>query len=782
MPHLRCSLMAFFAVLASAATVRAQQITAVGQPAELDVRAAGEHSIRVTLEPVSYAADFPFTPALVERDYPAPVISLREITAPVSRRVGNLNVEVRPDPLTLVVTDARGRTVQNLVFERDGRLSFRIGDAPVLGLGEGGPRPARGEDWRARPVQFDRRGSYFRMQPRWQSDAYGSRNPAAMLVGTGGWGLFMATPWVEVDLRDPERGVLIPWKPPQGAEVPQNERSQGENRDKGKPPVDSIVPGLFDFFVFDGHDPAALMKDFSTVTGPAVLPPKWALGYMQSHRTLENDSQMVAIVDTFRSKKIPLDAVIYLGTGFTPRGWNTEQPSFQFNPEVFEHDPHSVLDEMHAKHVRVVLHMVPWDRDKLPTLHGSIPPKPGEKVDAGHISAYWQQHVPLVKDYGVDAFWPDEGDWFNLFERMERQKMYYQGPLSTEPNERPWNLERNGYPGIARWGGWVWSGDTQSSWKTLETQIAVGLNYSLSIGPFWGSDTGGFYANGELTGELYARWFQFSAFCGSFRSHGRTWWLRLPWGWGLSDMGPHETNNENTDTDSTRFVHASELNNKAIEPVAKQYDDLRYQLMPYTYTLAWEARATGMPLMRAMWLEYPNDVHARGLADQYMWGRDLLIAPVYEKGATSRNVYLPAGNWYDWWTNERLSGARTVARHVDLATMPIYVRAGAIIPFDPVRQYVGQPVDEPTTLRVYTGAAGEYTLYDDDGISQDYLSGSGSWTHMTWDDGARSLTLEPGAPVGATSVTTRRTFRVLLLPEGTTKEVTYDGRRVTVSF
>jgi alpha-glucosidase/alpha-D-xyloside xylohydrolase len=776
------TVLAPLALFATAGVLRAQQITAAGRPAELDVRAAGAHAVRVTLKPVDYAGDFPFTPAVAEQAWPAPAISLREVTAAVTRRVGSLTVEVRPDPLSLHVTDADGRTVQDLVFEPDGTLSFVEGGAPVLGLGEGGPRPVRGQPWKQRMPQFDRRGSFFRMQPRWQSDAYGSRNPVAMLVGTAGWGLFVATPWVEVDLRDPDRGLFIPWKPPVGADVPQNERNQGLALDKGKPPVDSIVPGLWDLFVFDGRDPAALMKDFSTVTGPAAMPPRWALGYMQSHRTLESDSQMVAIIDTFRAKKIPLDAVIYLGTGFTPRGWNTEQPSFQFNPAVFKHDPRTVLREMHRKHVKVVLHMVPWDRDKLPTLHGSIPPKPGETVDADHILTYWKEHVPLVKEYGVDAFWPDEGDWFNLFERMERQKMYYQGPLWTKPDVRPWNLERNGYPGIAKYDGWVWSGDTQSSWKTLETQIAVGLNYSLSIGPYWGSDTGGFYATGELTGELYARWFQFSSFCGSFRSHGRTWWLRLPWGWGLSDMGPREGNNENTSTDSSRFVHRSELNNPAIEPVARKYDDLRYELLPYTYTLAWQARTTGMPLMRAMWLEFPNDDRARGLADQYMWGPSMLIAPVYTKGATSRDVYLPQGTWYDWWTSAKVTGGRTVERAVDLATMPIYVRAGAIVPLDPVRQYTGQKVNGPTTLRVYTGADGAFTLYDDDGTSQRYLSGKGTWTRMTWDDGVHRFTVEPGTPAGATELETRRTFKVVLLPSGTSKEVRYSGKRVTIDF
>ena len=565
--------------------------------------------------------------------------------------------------------------------------------------------------------------------------------------------------------------------------APQTQRNQQQNLGKGLPPVEAIVPGLYDFFVFDAHDPAAALQDFSRITGPAALPPKWALGYMQSHRTLEDETQLLGIIDTFRSKRIPLDAVIYLGTGFAPRGWNTKQPSFDFNPDVFKRDPKAVLADMHARHVKVVVHMVPWDRDRLPTLHGTIPPQPGETQDDAHIARYWQQHVGLVSA-GVDAFWPDEGDWFNLFERIKRHQLYYQGQLSTQPNVRPWSLQRNGYPGIAQWGGWVWSGDTESSWKTLEAQIAVGLNYSLSIGPYWGSDIGGFYPNSELTGELYARWYQFAAFCGSFRSHGRTWWTRLPWGWGGSDMGPRENNNTNAPVapDDRRNILESEMGNPAIEPVARQYDELRYRLMPYTYTLAREARDSGLPLMRPLWLHYPDDAHARGLGDEFLWGRDLLIAPVYTKGATSRQVYLPQGDWYDWWTHARTTGGRPVTRAVDLATMPIYVRAGAIIPLDPVRQYTSQPVSEPTTLQVFPGADGQYTLYEDDGISQEYLTGKGSWIRMTWSDRARQLTIEPGAPRGTTNVAIERAFRIVVMPDGTTKDVTYSGKRLQMVF
>ncbi|MEO7275344.1 MAG: TIM-barrel domain-containing protein [Vicinamibacterales bacterium] len=763
-----------------AGTASAQPITAAGQAAQLDIRVAGDHSLRITLKPLTFGGDFPLTPSVLERRYPAPVISVRDANARQQRRIAGMDVEVTGQPLTVTVRRT-GRTIQELVFAPDGSVSFDLDGQPVLGMGEGGPRPAPGRPWREQPVQFDRRGLLDTMEPRWQSDMYGSRNPVAMLLGTSGWGLFVATPWVQVDLRDPARGRFVP-SVPSAADTPQTERNQQQNLGKGLPPADRVVPGLVDLFLFDASDPPAALRDFSRITGPAALPPKWALGYMQSHRTLENDTQILGIVDRFREKQLPIDAVIYLGTGFAPRGWNTKQPSFDFNPDVFTRDPATVLSDMHARQVKVVVHMVPWDRDRLPTLHGTIPPAPGETVDPSHIQSYWQQHLGLVKA-GIDAFWPDEGDWFNLFERIKRHQLYYQGGLSTNPNVRPWSLQRNGYPGIAQWGGWVWSGDTESSWKTLEAQIAVGLNYSLSIGPYWGSDIGGFYANHELDGELYARWFQFAAFCGSFRSHGRTWWTRLPWGWGESDMGPREHNNTNTPIppDDRRNILATSMNNPAIEPIAKRYDELRYQLLPYTYSLTREARDAGLPLMRALWLHYPTDNQARRTGDEYLWGRDLLIAPVYTKGATSRDVYLPAGDWYDWWTGARTAGGRVVTRQVDLATMPIYVRAGAIVAVDPVRQYTSQPVTEPTTLRVYPGADGRATLYEDDGISQEYLTGKGSWIAMTWNDRTRQLTLAPGAPSGATNVVAERRFRVVL-PSGETKDAVYSGRQLPVTF
>lgn len=768
----------FLSILVLTQITQATQITTGSKPGQLDIRPVTAHCIRITLKPLTFENEFPFTPVLAERSYPEPVVSLHQLGGPFNKKVGNLTIQVQPKPLRIIVISEKQQPVQDIIFEDDGSMAFKVSDQPILGMGEGGPE--LGRNWRNEPIEFDRRGRLHTMRPRWQSNAYGSRNPVTFMIGTDGWGLYIATPWGQIDLHENQRGKFMPWQPPEKPQADsdgdrrQQQRQQQEYiaQTQGKPPVDSITTGVFDLFVFDAHDPANLMKAVSVISGPAVLPPKWALGYMQSHRTLQDEDQMIQIVTTFREKEIPLDSVVYLGTGFCPRGWNTHQPSFDFNPEVFKSDPEVLIEKLHNFNVKLAVHIVPWDRDRLPTLQGTIPAQPDERLDESHILNYWKQHIHLVKA-GIDAWWPDEGDWFNLFERMKRHQLYYQGPLSTQPNIRPWSLHRNGHLGIARWGGWIWSGDTNSAWKTLEGQIAVGINHSLSLSPFWGSDIGGFYPNEELTGELYARWFQFGAFCPSFRSHGRTWWTRLPWGWGLMEMGPLENN---------RNPLTSELNNPAIESICRQYAQLRYQLMPYTYTLAWQARDTGMPMMRALWVHYPDDETVRGLGDQYLWGRDMLIAPVYKPHAAERRVYLPGSMWYDFWTNEQHIGRKTITRSVNISKMPVYVRAGAIIPFDPVRQFTGQQVDEPTTIKIYTGANGEFTLYRDDGISLDYLKGKATWTKMTWDDSARRIIIEPDTSKGTAALPMNCRFKVELLPEGTIKEIDYANEKVSIEF
>src|SRR4051812_21943480 len=208
------------------------------------------------------------TPALTERRYDAPAISIRALAAPLRKRVGAFVVDVKGSPLTVTATNSRGQRVQELVFENDGTVSFPLDSEPVLGMGEGGPRPEQGKPWREQPVQFDRRGRLDTMEPRWQSDMYGSRNPVPMLVGTSGWALFVATPWGQIDLRRPDRGLFIPWAPNDSARAPQNQRNQGQNLNKGRPPVDRVVAGVYDIFIIDAHDPAAMMREYASITGP----------------------------------------------------------------------------------------------------------------------------------------------------------------------------------------------------------------------------------------------------------------------------------------------------------------------------------------------------------------------------------------------------------------------------------------------------------------------------------------------------------------------------------
>jgi alpha-glucosidase/alpha-D-xyloside xylohydrolase len=310
-----------------------------------------------------------------------------------------------------------------------------------------------------------------------------------------------------------------------------------------------------------------------------------------------------------------------------------------------------------------------------------------------------------------------------------------------------------------------------SRWATLAAHVPVGLNFSLSVSPFWGTDTGGFVATKELTGELYARWFQFSAFNPLFRSHGRTWHLRLPWGWNTGEYGPIETPGRPDE---------SELHNPEIEPICRQYIELRYQLLPYNYTLMREACDTGLPLMRALWLHYPNDPEAVKLGDEYLWGRDILVAPVVEKGAKSRRVYLPAGDWYDWWTHEKLTGRRWIERPVDLRTMPLYVRAGAVISLDPVRQFTAEKVNQPTTIAVYPGADGTFVLYDDDGSTLDYKRDIATWTRFQWNDRSRTLAIKPDSRTNS-KATVARAFDILLVT-GERKSVQYSNRAVEVKF
>jgi alpha-glucosidase/alpha-D-xyloside xylohydrolase len=651
-------------------------------------------------------------------------------------------VSIKPAPLTLTIVSKEGKPVQRLSFAEDtGAVTFGLGGAPVLGLGSGG-------------TTFDRRRTFDAMNNGHRAGEYqifGSRVPIPFLIGTEGWGLFFHRPYRGTfDLRGAE-GRFEARRGPAG-------------------PQEAPLP--LDIFVIRADPASAVVSEYAELTGKPALPPKWALGYMQSHRTLAGPEEVVKIAETFRSKRLPCDALIYLGTGYTPSGWNTGHGRLDFNPRVFD-KPADMLNRLHEQHFKVILHVNNAPR----TLGGEIPPAPGEQLGPDRIATYWEQHKGLLA-LGVDGWWPDDGDELPIDARLARHRMYHAGPLAARQSVRPFSLHRTGYAGMQRFGGWLWSGDVFSLWDTLAAHVPVGINASLSVSPFWGSDTGGFTPTKELTGELYVRWFQFSSFTPSFRSHGRAWHTRLPWGWDTGELGPGEVV---AGTEGSAAPDLSELHNPQVEPICRRYLTLRYQWMPYLYSAVREAHDTGVPVMRALWLHYPDDPEAVARGDEYLWGRDVLVAPVVAKGASSRSLYLPRGLWYDYWARSPVMGGQVVTRYVNLATMPIYVRAGAILPTDPPRQYVDEPTDRPMTLNVFTGTDGEFVLYEDDGMSVEDRDSAASWTRLRWDDRSRTLSVEPGEKSGKGSARSR-TFEVVLIPRNARRSVGYSGQRVDVKF
>jgi alpha-glucosidase/alpha-D-xyloside xylohydrolase len=720
-------------------------LVVAGQPVEVIVASVSPATVRLTVVPLAGPASLADDGALVQAA-DGPAIARRQ--DPFSRvTAGDLDVDLSSNPLALDVATRAGQLVQRLRLDAVApTVSFSLGKGPLLGFGEGGP-------------QFDRKGAVYTNrngQAGYQLRTHGGRVPIQWLVSTDGWGLYIHRPLGAFDLTGRE-GVLTP----------------------------TSAPLPLDVFVTASSEPAALLREYARITGFAELPPLWAFGYMQSHRTLAGPDEIEWVARTFREKRLPCDALIYLGTEFTPSGWNTRNGEFGWKAENFP-DPKSFIERCHAEHYKVVLHIVIEGQRMSGTVAESC--TPDKAVPSGRtpddrwppdraVPCYWPYHKPLM-DLGVDGWWPDQGDGLDEPSRLARIRMYWEGTQLYRPGERPFALHRNGSPGMQRYGAFLWSGDVYTTWETLKTHVPVAINTGLSGIPFWGTDIGGFVPTAEYTGELHVRWFQFGTFCPSFRAHGRNWHLRLPWGWNLGKIPPSELRGY---TGGAADPDPAELNNPRVEPIVRKYLELRYRLLPYTYTIARECTQTGLPMMRALWLHHHDDPLAVPRGDQFLWGRDILVSPVVEKGASSRRLYLPRGSWFDFWTEERLDGGREIARHVDLETMPLHVRAGAIVPMGPVRQYTGEAVDGPLVVTVYPGSDGVFLLYEDDGRTFEYRKGAWMGLAMTWNDAARRLTLSL-APGSRMLPPARRPIDVRVAGTATTRQVVFDGRRVEVTL
>ncbi len=712
------------------ACVQNSTFTLSGVEVELSLTPITERTLRISLLPVAshYGPQQAFAgEGLRDRSWPPAAHALQDVpAAPVTW--GKFTIQITDDPLTVSVHEL-GAERQRLTFEPvTARVTFDLHDKPVFGLGEGGH-------------QFDRRGVVDAMRNgQFKPDQFinGGRSPIPWLISPAGWGLFFHHPDGTFDLTG-AHGVFRPSTAAEAQDI-----------------FLILTPG-------SELDPAILLNEFALLTGMPHLPPLWAFGYQQSHRTLASREAVLEEVKTFREKKLPCDVMIYLGTGFAPSGWNTGHGSFAFNPRIFP-DPKVMFDQMHRDEMRVILHVlgVPFD------LHGRVS-QPDPDPDSAY--SYWRDHLSTFHT-GIDGWWVDDGDELLPEARLTRNRMYWEGALQQRPNVRPFSIQRNGYAGLQQY-GFLWSGDVNSAWQTLHTQIAAGLNTALSGIPYWGTDTGGFFSTKELTAELYVRWFQFSAFCPLFRSHGRTWMLRLPWGWNRGDVGPVED-------DPKLLPGSEELHHPEVEDICRKYLNLRYQLLPYLYSAVRDAHRTGIPLMRALWLSFPKDPAALAVDDAYMWGDSLLVAPVTSKSATERIIYLPKGTWFDYWTGESIAGGDRHTRPVDLATMPLYVKAGTILPLGPVKQSTLERSSYPLELHIYPGADAHFALYEDDGTSMDHTHGVSSNVDIRWNEHTRVISLTLAAGSAMHPFTTRK-FSVYFVGNPTGRSVEFRGSPISVA-
>ena len=352
----------------------------------------------------------------------------------------------------------------------------------------------------------------------------------------------------------------------------------------------------------------------------------------------------------------------------------------------------------------------------------------------------------------------------NLYPLMTTSAVY-QGERRESDRKRVFILSRSAFAGSQRDAAAVWSGDVNSDWVTFQRQIPAGLNYSLSGLPYWTTDIGGFVdgnPDDPAYRELFVRWFEFGTFCPIFRVHG----------------GRSTNQNE-------LWSYGSDA-----QQILTSYDRLRYRLMPYIYSLAWKTTSEGYTPMRPLVMDFLTDVRARNIGDQFMFGPAILVSPVTEPGATARHLYLPKSKWYDFWSGASTDGGQAVEASVPLDRIPLFVRAGSILPLGPDVEYAEEKPADPIELRIYRGADAGFMLYEDENDTYDYEKGAYATIAFQWDDAKRTLTISDrkGSFPGMLE---NRTFRIVFVGEGhgagiaptdqPDKIVKYSGKQVTVS-
>jgi alpha-D-xyloside xylohydrolase len=504
--------------------------------------------------------------------------------------------------------------------------------------------------------------------------------------------------------------------------------------------LDSLAGHSIDYYFIHGPELDSIIHEYRSLTGHTPLLPKWAYGFFQSKDRYVSQDEVLGIADRYRKEHIPLDAIVQ-----DWYWWKTEgDPIFNSN---FTDVP-AELNQLHDEHIHAMLSI--WglfdtkaeNYHQLESQHFFVPN--AHVYDATNPKArdfYWNNFAGKLFAQGWDAFWldsaepeeywPHMGDailqnkkiaigngaeYTNVFPFMHTTGIQQHWKATTD-RKRVFLLTRSAFLGQQRVGATVWSGDVYGSYWGLRHQVAAGLNFALSGYPYWTTDIGGYWPPHDKPlddpkfQELYARWFEYGAFCPIFRTHG------------------HRPENEIWSFDK-------------VEPILIKFDKIRYRLMPYIYSLAWRVTTEDYSIQRPLVMDWRTDPRVRDIGDEFMFGPSILVAPVLQKDASHRTLYLPGSPaWYDFWTGEAHKGDREIEANAPLDRIPLFVRAGSILPLGPEIEYADEKPAGPIELRIYPGADGAFALYQDAGDSYDYEKGSHSLIPLHWSQASRTLTI-----------------------------------------
>ena len=604
---------------------------------------------------------------------------------------------------------------------------------------------------------------------------------------------------------------------------------------------DAEVGNGVDYYFMYGKNADGVIAQMRYLSGDVPMFPLWTYGFWQSKERYKSAAETEGIVDQYRALNVPLDGIIqdwqYWGSNYL---WN----AMDFLAEDFSNGK-QMIQNVHRKHAHFMISiwasfgpmtqqyrelnekglLMPfetWPQSGISHIWPPVMKYPsGVKVyDAFHPEAraiYWK-YLKTLYDYGTDAWWMDstDPDFFNPRESDYAHKVYggtwrsqrnafpletvrgiYQAQRKDYGQKRVFIMTRSSYAGQQHYGSNMWSGDVNSSWDMLRKQVPAGLSYSLTGNPNFNTDIGGFFCGSYNTKgsgsaprnpqfqELYVRWMQYGLFCPVFRSHG---------------------------ADAPREIWQFGKKGEPVYDAIEKQIRLRYRLIPYLYSTAWQVTSNNDSYMRPLFSDFAADKKVWNINDEFMFGRSILAAPIVKAQYTEEKIirtdamtgwnrqnatdgsaagaidftatktttkYLPKGAaWYDFWTNKQYKGGQDVTLETTLDRVPMFVRAGSILPLGPEMQYVGEKAWDNLEMRVYPGANGRFTLYEDEGDNYNYEKGQYATITFQWNDKARTLTI--GARKGSyPGMLTKRQFTIVT-PDGKQQSVNYDGHQTQV--